>query len=189
MNIKIIAIIAIVYLYGLFEYYVHYKQKKRLKIINVKDKGSLRLIVILIIVGYLLSFSIASTKIGRIYYWDILFIVGLFIITIGLVIRIISIRQLGKYFSYSVAKVENQELIEKGLYKVVRHPAYLGQIIIFIGISIALSNWLSVIIMLTSILIGYLYRIKVEEKFMIELFGDRYYDYQKRTKKLLPKIY
>lgn len=189
MNIKIITIMVIVYLYGLFEYYVHYQQKKKSKIVSVRDKGSLWFIIVSITVGYLFSFSIAATKIGRIYYWDIFFTLGLLIIAIGLIIRIISIKQLGQYFTYSVSEVENHMLMETGLYKIIRHPSYLGQLIIFTGISISLSNWLSVIIMLLFTLAGYMNRIRVEEKFMTEQMGDKYSNYQKRTYKLIPKIY
>jgi protein-S-isoprenylcysteine O-methyltransferase Ste14 len=114
---------------------------------------------------------------------------GLFIVVIGLIIRIISIITLKQYFTYSVAKVEHHELIEKGLYKFIRHPGYLGQLLIFTGISISLSNWLAVILMFLSILIGYTNRIKVEEQFMIEQMGDKYSDYKMKTKKLIPKIY
>ena len=106
-----------------------------------------------------------------------------------MIIRIISIRTLKQYFTYSVTKVENQEIIEKGFYKYIRHPGYLGQLVIFTGISISLSNWLSVILMFLSTLIGYMNRIKVEEKFMVEQMGEKYSNYQKRTKKLIPKIY
>jgi protein-S-isoprenylcysteine O-methyltransferase Ste14 len=189
MNIKIIIIIVIVYLYGLFEYYVHNQQKKKSKIVSVRDKGSLWFIMVSISVGYLLSFSIAATKIGRIYYWDIFFALGLLIIAIGLIIRIISIRQLGQYFTYSVSTVKNHMLMENGLYKFIRHPGYLGQLLIFTGIAISLSNWLSVILMFISTLVGYLNRIRVEEKFLTEQMGDKYSNYQNRTYKLIPKIY
>jgi protein-S-isoprenylcysteine O-methyltransferase Ste14 len=37
--------------------------------------------------------------------------------------------------------------------------------------------------------LGYLNRIIVEEKFMIEQMGQKYIDYQKRTKRLIPLIY
>jgi protein-S-isoprenylcysteine O-methyltransferase Ste14 len=160
-----------------------------MKIVSTGDKGSLWILCISITVGYLLSFSIAITTIGRIYHWNILFVSGLFIIVIGLIIRIISINTLKQYFTYSVSKDKYHEIIEKGFYKIIRHPGYLGQLLIFTGISISLSNWLSVIFMFISILIGYIYRIKVEEKFMIEQMGDKYLNYQMRTKKLIPKIY
>ena len=107
----------------------------------------------------------------------------------GLAIRIISIKTLNKYFTYSITEVANHEIIEKGFYKIIRHPGYLGQLLIFTGISISLSNWISVILMLTSILIGYVNRINVEEKFMLTQLGSSYLSYQKRTKKLFPKLY
>ena len=189
MNSKIIVIISIAYLYGFFEYYLSLRQRQKTKIIRKDDRGSLWVLLISITIGYLLSFSIATTKIGRIYHWNILFAIGILIIMVGFIIRIISIRTLKQYFTYSVAKAENQEIIEKGLYKYIRHPGYLGQLIIFTGISISLSNWLSVILMLLSTLVGYVNRIRVEEKFITEEMGDIYSNYQKRTKKLIPKIY
>jgi len=189
LNPKIIVIISIAYLYGFFEYYLSYRQRQKTKIVRKDDRGSLWVLLISITIGYLLSFSVAATKIGRIYHWNILFSLGLFIIVIGLIIRVISIRQLRQYFTYSVTKVENHELVEEGFYKYIRHPGYLGQLIIFTGISISLSNWLSIIIMFLSALIGYMNRIRVEEQFMIELLGDKYSDYQMRTKRLIPKIY
>jgi protein-S-isoprenylcysteine O-methyltransferase Ste14 len=189
MNPRIIVIIMIAYLYGFFEYYLSFRQRKKIKIVSKGDKGSLWLLYISITIGYLLSFSIATTKIGRIYHWNILFALGILIIIVGLMIRIISIRILKQYFTYSVTKAENHEIIEKGFYKYIRHPGYLGQLLIFAGISISLSNWLSVIIMFLSTFIGYMNRIRVEEKFMIEQMGVKYSDYQMRTKKLIPNIY
>jgi len=88
-----------------------------------------------------------------------------------------------------VTKIENHQLVEKGLYKIIRHPGYLGQLIIFLGISTCLSNWLSILLMLVPVLLGYLNRINVEEKFMVEQMGQKYLDYQKRTKRLIPMIY
>ncbi len=88
-----------------------------------------------------------------------------------------------------MAKVENQKIIETGLYKVIRHPGYLGQLMIFLGISTSLSNWLSVLAMMIPVTLGYLYRIKVEERFMIEQLGEEYLNYHTRTKRIVPLIY
>lgn len=189
MNTKIIVIISFVYLYGIFEYFISLRQSKKIKIVSKGDKGSLKILLFCISIGYLLSFLFAATKIGRVYYWNYMFTLGLIISAIGLAIRIFSIKTLNRYFTYSVTKVANQEIVEKGLYKTIRHPGYLGQIIIFTGISISLSNWVSIILMLISIMIGYINRINVEEKFMLKQLGSNYYSYQKRTKRLLPKFY
>lgn len=189
MNIKIIVIISIVYLYGIFEYFINLRQKQNIKIAVKGDGGSLKILLLCISIGYLLSFSVATTKIGRIYYWNYFFVIGLIISVLGFVIRVISIKTLKQYFTYPVNQVENHELIKKGFYKTIRHPGYLGQLLIFTGISISLSNWISIVLMLISIMIGYINRINVEEKFMLEQFGSNYLSYQKRTKRLLPRFY
>jgi protein-S-isoprenylcysteine O-methyltransferase Ste14 len=117
------------------------------------------------------------------------FAVGMALIATGLIIRIYSILTLKQYFIYSVAKVEDHKLIETGLYKFIRHPGYLGQLIIFLGISASLSNWLSILFMMIPTALGYLYRIKVEERFMLEQLGEDYLNYQERTKGIIPMIY
>jgi protein-S-isoprenylcysteine O-methyltransferase Ste14 len=43
--------------------------------------------------------------------------------------------------------------------------------------------------MVVPVLSGYIYRIIAEERFMTEQMGEKYIDYQKRTKRLIPKIY
>jgi protein-S-isoprenylcysteine O-methyltransferase Ste14 len=189
MDPKIIIIIAISYLYGFFEVFLNLRQRRISNVTTSNDKGSLWLLYGFITVGYFLSFAIGATKIGRIYYWNTFFTIGMSLIVIGLVIRIHSILTLKQYFTYSVAKVENHEIIETGLYKFIRHPGYLGQLIIFIGISTAISNWLSILSMMIPITLGYIYRIKVEERFMIEQMGENYLNYQKRTKRIIPMIY
>jgi len=126
---------------------------------------------------------------GRIYDWNTFFAIGMTLAVAGFVIRIHSIVMLKQYFTYSVTKVENHKIIETGLYKFIRHPGYLGQLIIFAGISISISNWLSILTMMIPVTLGYLYRIKVEEAFMLEELGESYLNYQTRTKRIIPMFY
>jgi protein-S-isoprenylcysteine O-methyltransferase Ste14 len=189
MDPKIIIIIAVSYLYGFFEVFMNLRQRSKIKVTTTSDKSSLWWLYGLITLGYALSFSIGATKIGRIYYWNTFFAIGMALVVIGLMIRIHSILTLKQYFTYSVAKVENHKIIETGLYKFIRHPGYLGQLIIFIGISTSISNWLSVLAMMIPITLGYLYRINIEERFMFKQLGQDYLNYQKRTKIIIPMIY
>jgi protein-S-isoprenylcysteine O-methyltransferase Ste14 len=189
MNIKLIVIIAFSVLYALFEFAMSMQQRKTRTIEKSGDRFSVWIIVISISAGYWLSFIAASTHAGRIYHWNTLFLVGSLLAIIGLIVRITSIVTLKQQFTYTVTKVEDHELIEKGLYKYIRHPGYLGQLIIFLGISVSLSNWLSVLLMIIPVLSGYIYRIIIEEKFMAEQLGQKYIDYQKRTKRLIPLVY
>ena len=189
MDPKIIIIIAVSYVYGFFEVLMNFRQKRKKLNTKESDKNSLWFLYGLISVGYFLSFSIGATKIGRIYNWNTFFATGMALVVIGLVIRIHSMLTLKQFFSYSVAIIGNQKIIETGLYKFLRHPGYLGQLIIFIGISISISNWISILAMMIPASIGFLYRIKVEERFLREQIGDDYVNYQKRTKRLIPMIY
>jgi len=189
MNIKLILIIVFSILYGLFEIFMSRRKHDNRKIFKSGDKGSIWLLTFSISMGFWLSFIIASTKIGRIYHWNTFFVIGSVLILAGLIIRLTSIMKLKQQFTYTVTKIENHELIETGLYKKIRHPGYLGQLIIFLGITVCLSNWMSVLLMMLPVLSGYLYRINVEEKFMAEQMGQKYLDYKKRTKRLIPVIY
>jgi protein-S-isoprenylcysteine O-methyltransferase Ste14 len=189
MNVKLIIIISFSILYGFFEIFMSNRQRGKRTISQTGDKGSIWIITVSISIGFWLSFIVASTKIGRVYHWDMLFVLGFILIIIGLIIRVRSILTLKKQFTYTVTKIEDHELIESGLYKNIRHPGYLGQLIIFLGISTSLSNWISILLMIIPVSLGYIYRIKVEEKFMIAQMGQKYIDYQKRTKKLIPWIY
>jgi protein-S-isoprenylcysteine O-methyltransferase Ste14 len=189
MDPKIIIIIAVSYLYGFFEVFMNLRQRSKSKVTTSSDKSSLWWLYGLITLGYALSFSIGATKIGRIYYWNTFFAIGMALVVIVLMIRIHSILTLKQYFTYSVAKVENHKIIETGLYKFIRHPGYLGQLIIFIGISTSISNGLSIPAMMIPVTLGYLYRIKVEERFMLEQLGEDYLNYQERTKRIIPMVY
>lgn len=189
MDFKLIIIIGFSYLYAIFEVFMNLRQNKRNSGATSGDKGSLWLLYILITVGYALSFAIGATKIGRMPGWNTFFAIGFVLVAIGLWIRISSILTLNKYFNYSVATVGDQPLIETGLYHSVRHPGYLGQILIFIGISLSLSNWISVLLMMIPVGIGYIRRMNVEEKFMAQQMGEKYIAYQKRTRRMIPFIY
>jgi len=191
MDTKLLIIIAFSYLYGFFEIFMSMRQRlqRQKSIIKSGDKASIWILIISIGLGYSLSFSIGSTRLGRIYHWDTFFAIGAILTIFGLIIRIKSIVALKQHFTYTVTQIENHELIESGLYKNIRHPGYLGQLMIFTGAATALSNWISIVLMAVVVLFGYLNRIKVEERFMIEQMGQKYRDYQKRTNKLIPMIY
>ncbi len=189
MHPRLIIMIAVSYLYCLFEVFINLKQRGKGEVTSYGDKGSLWLLYGLITLGYTLSFSIGATKTGRVSPWNTFFAIGITLIVIGLAIRVHSILTLKQYFTYSVAKADNQKIIEIGLYKFIRHPGYLGQVMIFLGISTSLSNWLSVLAMMIPVTLGYLYRIKVEERFMDEQLGAAYSDYRTRTSRIVPLIY
>lgn len=121
--------------------------------------------------------------------YDLLAISGTIIIVIGLAFRIWAIRKLGKFFEPVVVIKKDQLIIKTGPYKYIRHPAYASGYLSFIGCGIALGNWFGLILIMMLVFIGFYYRIKQEEKILLQGFGNEYRTYIKSTKKLIPFIY
>lgn len=189
MDPKVLITIGFSFAYAFFEVLMNVRQRTTSWTASSDDRGSLWLLYGLITAGYALSFSIGATRIGRIYPWNLFFAIGMALALCGLAIRVHALRTLKQSFSYSVGRTQDQKLIEAGLYRLLRHPGYLGQLLIFLGLAASMSNWLSVLAMLGPVLAGYLYRISVEERFMREQFGEDYLNYQRRTRRLIPLIY
>jgi protein-S-isoprenylcysteine O-methyltransferase Ste14 len=114
---------------------------------------------------------------------------GLFLIAGGMIFRFISILSLGKYFTVDVTIRDDHRIKKDGLYQIIRHPSYTGSILSFIGFGISLNNWISLFIISLLVISAMLHRIKVEEKLLVDEFGNEYVDYMKKTYRLVPWIY
>jgi protein-S-isoprenylcysteine O-methyltransferase Ste14 len=153
------------------------------------DKGSIRIIWITIgtantvgiIAAVLLKFPISNLV------W--VPVAGLVLVVFGMIIRFVSIWTLGRYFTVDVTIRENHKIKQTGMYKIIRHPSYLGSLLSFIGFGISLNNWISVIVIMVLMSWAMLHRISIEEKVLIKQFGQEYLDYMKHTYRLIPWIY
>lgn len=190
MNIKLLIIISFSWFYLVLELLLGtFGPGRTGKVEKSSDRGSIWIIMLSIFIGYFAAFQFGMSRLGRIYHWNIFFAAGCFLVCAGLFIRLMAIFSLRKHFTYTVTGLEDHQLITTGWYKYIRHPGYLGQILIFLGVATALSNWLSILGMMIFVLAGFLYRIRVEEKFMAIQLGQKYLDYRKKTWKLIPGIY
>lgn len=146
-----------------------------------------------IIGGMLLAFAlaVAATQVTALNFQAgraPLFYVGLALMAGGLVFRAWAIGQLGRYFVPEVAIRPGQRVLDRGLYRYLRHPSYTGTFITVIGYALALNNWLSLVIMLVIPGVVYGWRMRVEEAALTEAFGEEYRAYMRRTKRLVPFI-
>jgi protein-S-isoprenylcysteine O-methyltransferase Ste14 len=114
--------------------------------------------------------------------------VGVGMILSGLIIRIVAIGTLKKNFSSRLRIREGHTLVTNGIYHWIRHPAYLGLIMLILGIPVFLSSVLGFLVMLLIVPL-LLHRIKLEEAMLVGRFGDEYRNYVKLTKKLIPYLY
>lgn len=114
---------------------------------------------------------------------------GCLFIAFGVTIRGVAVATLKKQFTLNVSIVEQHELVETGMYRVIRHPAYLGYLVSLLGIGLVLGNWVGLTALVVLPLAGIVYRIKVEERALLDHFGATYQAYARRTKRLLPGIW
>ena len=112
---------------------------------------------------------------------------GLFLA--GLLLRCIAIRTLGRFFTISVRLHDEHHLVKTGVYRIIRHPAYTGLIILVLGLDTLFASVLSYAAFAVFAIPSLIYRIRIEEGMLVEHFGDEYEEYRKKTKRLVPFLY
>jgi protein-S-isoprenylcysteine O-methyltransferase Ste14 len=168
----------------IFSEFINSLWSRRNSLMTNKDKGSYRIVVMAAYLALIIVFVLRNLEIG--VFSGSLQDIGLILLVIGIVLREWSIWTLGRYFTVRVQVSEEATLVTKGPYKNIRHPAYTGSLLTFVGISLAIGSWLGAIIALIVKLIAIEYRIRVEEDALEDAFGSQYEEYKKRTWKLFP---
>jgi len=115
-------------------------------------------------------------------------IIGVSLFVLGVFLYILAKSALGDQFSNILTMADNLRLITYGIYSYIRHPYYLGGILIGVGIQLSLSSILGLTVMFFPIMLV-MWLIPIEERMLIESFGEEYIEYMKRTKKILPFLY
>jgi len=184
-----IVIICLAYLFGISESILAFTKRSKKKTVKTKgDKGSLIALYVVFCISMTAGFMLADFRTRTASYYLIVSC-GLILYMLGLIIRWTAILQLKKAFTVDVAINKQHELKTDGLYSIIRHPAYLGLWLIFIGLSVSMNSILSFIVITIPVFMVIFYRIKVEEKILIDEFGNRYLDYAKETRRIIPYFF
>jgi protein-S-isoprenylcysteine O-methyltransferase Ste14 len=125
---------------------------------------------------------------GLIFRLSALSVLGFILFVVGVAIRLAGKRALGKYYSYGLRVLPDHKLVTSGIYRYVRHPISMAVLIYDPGIPLIFSSLYGFLITLALIPLV-LYRIRIEERMLIQKFGDEYLDYMRRTKKLIPFLH
>jgi protein-S-isoprenylcysteine O-methyltransferase Ste14 len=96
---------------------------------------------------------------------------------------------LGAYWSVTLEVREHHRLVTQGVYRRVRHPMYSSLFLYSLGQLLAVPNWVAGPSYLVSFGILFALRFRVEERMMLETFGDEYAGYMARTKRLVPRVW
>jgi protein-S-isoprenylcysteine O-methyltransferase Ste14 len=116
-------------------------------------------------------------------------IVGLVILYIGSLLFAWAFSSSGKYLRPSTSGVHtNHKLIHDGPLGIVRHPYYISYVLMLVGLALALTT-LWMLIFALCVVIGMGPTAKVEEEYLITIFGEEYKRYQQRVGRFLPKLF
>jgi protein-S-isoprenylcysteine O-methyltransferase Ste14 len=94
---------------------------------------------------------------------------------------------LGRNWSGTITLKEGHELIERGPYRLVRHPIYTGLLAMFLATAIR-SGHLGGIAAVILAFASFWIKLSEEEKLMLQQFPDQYGSYQQRVKRIIPFV-
>ena len=154
---------------------------------NDGDRDSTKLILgaYVAVVGVNVALSATSTgTVAAGWRWA-----GVTLLAVGLAIRAWAMTTLGRSYTRTLRTVREQEVVDRGPYRLVRHPGYSGSLVVWTGYALALGSWIATALTVALLLGVYLWRIQAEETLLRDAFGHRYADYARRTKRLLPFVY
>jgi protein-S-isoprenylcysteine O-methyltransferase Ste14 len=138
------------------------------------------------VVAFLVAFLMPPAMQGRDRI--VLYGVGILTMLVGALLRRYCFRTLGSSFTFQVTVSEKSSIVKHGIYRWVRHPSYTGGMLYNIGIGLALTNWVSVLLLAFGMAVFYVYRVRVEEEALCKTHGD-YADYMRHTKRFIPFIF
>ena len=154
-----------------------------------QDAGTARLIIVTDFVAQFAGFA-ASFLPWLVIPWPrAALYVGTGLLLAGSLLRKYCFRTLGKYFTGAVAVSADQSVIDHGPYRWIRHPAYTGGFIMFLGVGVALGNGVSISILLLVPCYAYIRRVRAEEDALLTTIGDPYRAYMARTKRFVPFVF
>ena len=115
------------------------------------------------------------------------FWIGAFMTGGGLLFTVWARLHLGRNWSGSITIKKEHELITSGPYAAVRHPIYTGLLLALLGSTLALGDWRAVLAFVLAA--GALWRkLRIEELWMRQQFGDAYQAYSRRVPALIPFV-
>ncbi|HXF77590.1 MAG TPA: isoprenylcysteine carboxylmethyltransferase family protein [Usitatibacter sp.] len=111
---------------------------------------------------------------------------GVAIGVLGLLLRLWSVLTLRERYTRTLLTQEGQRVERGGPYRWVRHPGYLGSLLVLNGIALASGNWVALLVSALVTIAAYTYRIRAEDEMLVAALGEEYASYRREVGALLP---
>jgi protein-S-isoprenylcysteine O-methyltransferase Ste14 len=115
------------------------------------------------------------------------FWIGVLLVVAGLGFAVAARIQLAGNWSATVTLKQDHELVRHGPYRWVRHPIYTGLLIAILGSAVAEGEWRGPVA-LALFTVAFLIKSGIEERYLIDQFGDAYAHYRREVPALLPRL-
>jgi protein-S-isoprenylcysteine O-methyltransferase Ste14 len=143
-------------------------------------------IILLLTILAVFGIGTLSIKLGA--EFQTIRIIGLGFFIVFSWIQVWSYKILGKNYSQDIVIMKEHELCTRGLYKFIRHPQYLSQLLSDIGAGVALLSYIVVPATLLIELPLFVARAVVEDRMLKKHFGEKFAEYKKRSGFMIPFI-
>jgi protein-S-isoprenylcysteine O-methyltransferase len=177
--------------WGGFEW-VRHRRERRAGVDCSRDRGSLRLIRLLICSSLVLAMSARFysplQRPALIFTSSRSMLLATCVLWLGIGLRFTAMRTLGSYFKFVVVIQPGHRVVQNGIYRYLRHPAYTGGLLILLAYGILFGHWVSFAFMTLSFA-GIIRRIFIEEEALQQSLGEEYREYMKHTWRLIPGIW
>jgi protein-S-isoprenylcysteine O-methyltransferase Ste14 len=94
---------------------------------------------------------------------------------------------LGRNWSSTITLKEGHELIERGPYRLVRHPIYTGLLAMILATAIAFGH-VGGFVAFAFAFASFWIKLSEEEKLMRQQFPEQYRSYEQRVKRIIPFV-
>ena len=157
---------------------------------TIRDRGSHLGLILALSAGFFAAFGFVFGAPATTFGWHqhAMFWIGIAVMLAGLAFRWYAILSLGKFFTRTVATRAGQYVVDSGPYRLIRHPSYTGGLLTFLGTGLAMTDWAALLAIMAGAVIGYGYRVRIEERALCADLGQPYRDYMLRTKRFIPHV-
>ena len=103
---------------------------------------------------------------------------GLTFLSVGILLR--AKQDLAGNLTMSPTPVVDGRLVERGLYGIIRHPMYLGVLLLMFGVALVLGSWFSLVVALA--LIPFFFAKARHEEALLATRYENYREYTQRVR-------
>jgi protein-S-isoprenylcysteine O-methyltransferase Ste14 len=164
--------------------------KQKVTVAKEKPKTYLQKLPLFLSAFTLIGLILGIFQVGTLEYkaeFENVRLIGLAIYIAFSWIQIWCYKTLGSNYSQDIMISREHRLVKTGLFKIIRHPQYLSQILFDIGGALATLSYIVVILAIIEVPF-LMMRALLEERLLEKYFKDEYLEYKSKSSFMIPFI-